>query len=73
MHTRSMRIRETLSVSEKNMIKDMKRDLAKFIPLFNRMTRRKAKELEQSELNNMSCDYAKTYDHMVPTISFKNK
>ena len=51
----------------------MKRDLIKFIPLLNRRTRRKTRELEQSELNNMSWDYAKTYDHMVPTISFKNK
>lgn len=51
----------------------MKRDLIRFVPLLNRMTKRKTKEFDRTELHNISVEWTKTYDHMIPTISFRNK
>ena len=73
MASPTISIKEELTESEMNIIREMKRDLIKIIPYMNRITKRRSKGSERLEINNLSCDNSHNCDHMVPTISFRNK
>lgn len=64
---------EQLNQAEKSVIKDMKRELIKFIPLIRRRTRSHIREFGTPATEGRSSDYGKTYDHMNPTISSNQK
>uniref|UniRef100_A0A7S3J6H2 Uncharacterized protein n=1 Tax=Euplotes harpa TaxID=151035 RepID=A0A7S3J6H2_9SPIT len=72
MHSRNSSVMPQMSANEKNMIKEIKRELIRYIPPVLRRSRRKTKELEVSDLGS-AAEYGKTQDHMVPTVSFRGK
>lgn len=73
MSARNTASQERVSLSEKSIIKDIKRDLIKFVPPLARRARRNTAEFEASTKATVSCDYGKTFDHMNPTVSFSQK
>ena len=67
MSKRSNDREERLSLSGKTLIKDIKRDLLKFIPLVRRRTRRNTNDFWTPEKGNTLPDYGKTIDPKNPT------
>jgi hypothetical protein len=64
---------ERLSLSEKAIMKDVKRDLIKFVPFMARWKGSSARTLEKSSGTRVSWDYGLTSDHMSPTVSSNQK
>lgn len=62
-----------LSRSEKNVIKDMKRDLMKIVSLVKRRTRSQSRSYASPKQTVESSDYGSPQEHMNPTISSAQK
>lgn len=73
MSSRNYKSQTRISLSNKTIMKDIKRDLIKFVPLIARRTRRSTRDFESPDKAMVSCDYGKTFDHMNPTVSSNQK
>lgn len=73
MHSRNNTAEELMTANEKSILKEIKRDLIRFVPPLVRRTRKFSKEFETPERYNFSCDYGKTFDHQNPTMAFSLK
>ena len=59
MHSRNNSVSDKMSQSNKEIIKEIKRDLIRFVPTFQKRASRKTKRERVARMFNASCDYTK--------------
>lgn len=64
---------DTLSSGQKQMLKEIKRDLIRFVPPMIKRSRKPTRELDTPEMLTASSDYGRSYDTRNPTFSVTKK
>lgn len=64
---------EALTAQQKHVLKEIKRDLIRFVPPMVRRTRKQTREFDTPDKSSTSSDYGKTFDHRNPTIASSKK